>query len=183
MTDKITSRLAAGAAAVCLVAAAASPARADGMREKLVGTWELVSLTTVLGDDIVEPFGPAPRGRQIIAPDGRFISLTARSSLPLVASANPMRATDEEYRAIGQGAQAVYGSYVVDEATSEIVFTVDVSTFPNLEGLRQRRVSIVDGDTWRYVNPTSATGGGYVEVVWKRLGPAAGTQTAAAALN
>ena len=57
----------------------------------------------------------------------------------------------------------------VDEENQTVTFNVEVSTFPNWEGEKQRRESSVEGDVWRYTNPMTTIGDGHVEVVWKRL--------------
>lgn len=161
-TAALTAALALGAQA----AAAAEPSLA----EQVQGSWKLVSLTVVRGDGArIELFGDNPRGIQIMTPDGRFANIITRESLPLFASANRMQGTDEEYRTILKGSNAMYGTYTVDEAKGEVIFHVDVSTYPNWEGTDQRKVSTVEGDTWRYLNPVTTIGAGNVEVVWKRF--------------
>ena len=147
---------------------AALPAGAEGMRDKVVGTWGLVSLTVHQGDKDVDLFGPNARGIQIMTADGHFANVITRESLPLYAGSNRMTGTAEEYTAIGKGSNALYGTYDVDEATGIVTFNVEVSTFPNWDGAKQRRKSTVEGDVWRYVNPMTAIGPG-VEVVWKRM--------------
>ena len=154
------------------IAILALPAHAEGLRDRLVGTWELVSLTVNQGDNKIELFGSAPRGIQIMTEDGHFANVITRESLPLYAGANRMQGTAEEYTAIGQGSNALFGTYEVDEAAGIVVFNVDVSTFPNWEGEKQRRQFTLEGDVWRYVNPMTAVGPGSVDVVWRRKAPA-----------
>ena len=153
------------------LAVAALPAGAQTLKEQLVGTWELISLVVHQGGKRIELFGPRPRGIQVMTEDGHFTNIITRESLPLYAGANRMKGTEEEYVAIGQGSNALYGSYEVDEARSIVTFNVDVSTFPNWEGERQHRVSWIEGDVWYYTNPMTAIGPGRVEVIWKRKSP------------
>src|SRR5690606_31343178 len=160
MTMKIMS-IALGAA----LALVALPAGAQSLKEQVVGTWELVSLVVHQGEKKVELFGPNPRGIQVMTSDGHFTNIITRESLPLYAGANRMKGTAEEYTAIGQGSNALFGSYEVDEEQNTVTFNVDVSTFPNWEGERQERVSRIEGDVWRYTNPMTAIGPGQVEVV------------------
>ena len=162
----MTMMLGAALAAVVL------PAGAQTLKEQVVGTWELVSLVVHQGDKKVELFGPNPRGIQMMTEDGHFTNIITREGLPLYAGANRMKGTAEEYIAIGQGSNALFGSYEVDEAQSIVTFNVDVSTFPNWEGERQHRVSRIEGDVWHYTNPMTAIGPGRVEVIWKRKSPA-----------
>ena len=158
--------------AAAAFAVTAFPASAESLKDQIVGTWELVSLTVNQGDNKIELFGPNARGIQIMTEDGHFVNFITRESLPLYAGANRMQGTPEEYTAIAKGSNALYGTYEVDEAAGIVVFNVDVSTFPNWEGEKQRRKSTVEGDVWRYVNPMTAIGPGNVDVVWKRKAPA-----------
>ncbi|MCV0394184.1 MAG: lipocalin-like domain-containing protein [Rhizobiaceae bacterium] len=160
------------AAALSVAPGTALSAEADSLKEQVVGTWKLVSLVVNQGDRKVNLFGDNARGIQIMTPDGRFANIITRESLPLYAGAKRMKGTAEEYTAIGQGSNALYGTYEVDEAEGIVTFNVEVSTFPNWEGETQRRKSVIDGDTWRYTNPMTAIGPGNVEVVWTRMEPA-----------
>jgi len=155
------------------LATVAVPAQAESLAEKLVGTWELVSLTVNQGEKRIDLFGTNPRGIQVMTADGHFVNFITRESLPLYAGANRMQGTAEEYTAIAQGSNALYGTYEVDEAAGIVTFNVDVSTFPNWEGEHQRRQFTIEGDVWRYVNPMTAIGPGSVDVVWRRKAPAA----------
>jgi hypothetical protein len=167
MERKLRTRLKslAGAAVVALHGQALA---AETLGEAVLGSWELVSLTVLQGDKRIDLFGEGARGMQAMLPDGRFMNLITRESLPLYAGNNRMRATDEEYRAVGQGSNAIYGTYTVDEEKQEVVFSIEVSTFPNWEGAVQVRPSKVEGGTWTYTNPMTTVGDGQVEVVWKR---------------
>ena len=162
--------LIAAAASMALVAMVPAAGAGDGksLKEQVVGTWSLVSLTVNQGDKKIDLFGQNPRGIQIMDPNGRFVNFITRESLPLYAGANRMQGTAEEYTAIAQGSNALYGTYEVDEENQIVTFNVEVSTFPNWEGEQQRRKSTIEGDTWRYVNPMTAIGPGSVDVLWKR---------------
>ena len=47
---------------------------ADDAAKQLAGTWKVVSLLTKFdGGDIVEPFGPNPKGRLVLTPEGVWI--------------------------------------------------------------------------------------------------------------
>ena len=164
-----TTRIAAAAAAVLASGHLSVAGEAGSLKDQIIGTWSLVSLTVHQPDKKVELFGENPRGIQIMDPNGRFVNFITRSSLPLYAGNNRMQGTPEEYAAIGKGSNAIYGTYEVDEEKQVVTFNVEVSTFPNWEGEKQRRDSTVEGDIWRYTNPMTTIGDGYVEVVWKRL--------------
>jgi len=157
--------------ATALMLSAGTPMAGESgtLAEQVAGTWELVSLTVLKGDERIELFGDNPRGIQMLGEDGRFSNIITRESLPLYAGANRMQGSDAEYRTILQGSNAMYGTWEVDEAAGIVEFHIDVATYPNWEGQTQPKVSTVEDGVWRYVNPTSTIGGGNVEVVWKRF--------------
>jgi hypothetical protein len=137
--------------------------------DRLAGTWSLVSLVAVQGDNSVDVFGTEPRGKMILTPGGHFSTLTTRASLPEFASNNRMQGTPQEYAAVMQGANAHYGTFEVDEANSLITFRVEVSTFPNWEGQTHERVFTLEGDELSYTNPNTTVGASSAQVVWKRV--------------
>jgi hypothetical protein len=139
------------------------------IKDRLAGTWSLVSLVATQGEKKIDLFGGDPRGKMILTADGHFSTLTTRSTLPKFASNNRTLGTPEEYQAIMQGANAHYGTYTIDEANKTIVFRIEVSTFPNWEGQGQQRLFTLSGDVLSYVNPTSTVGAPSVHAVWKRM--------------
>ena len=167
--ERTSTLLAASAIALLAACQFVAADESTSLKEQVVGTWSLVSLTVHQPDRKVELFGENPRGIQIMDPNGRFVNFITRSSLPLYAGNNRMQGTAEEYAAIGKGSNAIYGTYEVDEESQTVTFNVEVSTFPNWEGEKQRRQSTIEGDVWRYTNPMTTIGDGHVEVVWKRL--------------
>jgi hypothetical protein len=96
---------------LCLLTLIAVPARADDneLRQKIVGTWKLVSvvyedqetkaLTPVLGEH--------PRGRQIATADGRWLAL-------VTAEGRPVPKTDEERAQALRSMIAYTGRYRVE---------------------------------------------------------------------
>ena len=151
-----------------LLLAAGPTLAADSLSDQLAGAWSLVSIVAIQGKNRVDLFGPEPRGQMILSPDGYFSTLTTVASLPDFASNNRMQGSPEEYEAIGKGANAHYGTYLVDENAGTISFQVEVSTFPNWEGQTHARVFTLDGDLLSYVNPSSTVQASSVEVVWRK---------------
>jgi hypothetical protein len=171
MSRVSTCMIGIAGAALVLGAAASLPSRASEISaaDRLVGSWSLVSLDVHRGEEKIEVFGSNPRGIQIMSHDGRFAVVTLREALPLYASGNRMKGTADEYEAIGKGANAAYGRYTVDEAAGTVTFHVEASTFPNWDGDEQVRAFTIEGDSWRYVNPSPTIGAGNVHVVWERI--------------
>ena len=68
-----------------------------------------------------------------------------------------------------QGSISHFGTYAVNEAEKSITFHVQTSTFPNWDGVDQKRPFTVSGDELKYTVPVASGGGGSAEVVLKRL--------------
>ena len=157
-----------GIATFSALVLASSTSDAASLKD-LTGTWEFVSNTATLDGNRVELFGPAGKGLMMLGPDGRYTIVIVRSGLPKFASGNRMRGTAEENKAVVGGSNAHFGTFAVDEAASLLIFRIMGATFPNWEGAEQRRSFSLDGDVLKYVIPTSTTGSGQGEVIWKRL--------------
>ncbi len=157
------------ASAIALTAPHAAWAEGRSFQERLAGAWSLVSLKVVQGEDVFDAFGPNPRGKMILTPDGHFSTLTTRATLPNFASNNRMQGTPEEYQAVVHGANAHYGTFEVDEENGLITFQVEVSTFPNWDGQKHERVFTLDGDELSYTNPNTTIGAARAHVVWRRM--------------
>ena len=100
--------------------------------------------------------------------NGRYALIVTRSDHPKFASNNRMQGTPEENKAIVQGSISHFGTYVVNEADKTITFHIQTSTFPNWDGMDQKRPFTLSGDELKYTVPT-ASGGGTAEVVMKRI--------------
>lgn len=137
------------------------------LKEQLVGTWTYVSVDTVRPDGSRVPmFGSNPRGLASFDGNGRYILLTTRPGQPKFASNNRMEGTPEEYKAVVQGSIAHFGRYTVNEAEKTITFHIEASTFPNWNGVEQKRPVTLTGDELKWT--TAASGGGLAEVVLQR---------------
>jgi hypothetical protein len=126
-------------------------------KERFVGTWTLVSLTSDEGDAL--PFGPNPKGTMMVDANGRFAVTVMRADLPNFSSNNRISGTLEENRAVIQGSIAYFGTYSIDEATHVLTVDIEGSTFPNFTGGRQTRILSFNGDKVTYFNPTPSMGG------------------------
>ena len=137
-------------------------------KERLVGSWTLVSLTVGEGADQTLPYGPNPKGSMMVDANGRFMITVVQSDLPNFASNNRMRGTPDENNSVVQGSMAYYGTYTIDEATRVITVNVEGSTFPNFIGGTQTRILSFDGDEVTYLNPTPSHGGAPAKVTYRR---------------
>jgi hypothetical protein len=139
-----------------------------GAKERLVGSWTLLSLTAGEGADQTLPYGPDPKGLMMVDADGRFSITVLRSDLPKLASNNRMTGTSDENRAIVQGSIAYYGTYTIDEATLVVTVRIEGSTFPNFAGATQIRILSFGDDEVTYVVPKPSNGGPAARGTYRR---------------
>jgi hypothetical protein len=133
----------------------------------LAGTWTLVSNVSEQGGNKTDTFGPNPKGILIVDANGRYVLAVARAGLPKVASNNRTTATPEENKAIVGGSITHFGTLSVNAEDKTITFKIETSTFPNWDGIEQKRPFTITGDELQYSVPAQS-GGGTGTVVWKR---------------
>jgi hypothetical protein len=133
----------------------------------LAGTWTLVSNVSEQGGNKTDTFGPHPKGILIVDATGRYVLAVARAGLPKVASNNRTMATPEENKAIVGGSITHFGTLSVNAEDKTITFKIETSTFPNWDGIEQKRPFTITGDELQYTVPAQS-GGGTGTVVWKR---------------
>ena len=117
----------------------------------------------------VPAFGDKPRGTLMLGADGRYAIVVGRGTLPKIASGTRTKATPEENKTVVDGSIAHYGRYTIDDGGKAITFHVEMSTFPNWDGMPQKRALKVSGDTLSYIVTAPSAGGPPNEVVWKRI--------------
>lgn len=136
------------------------------LRQQIVGTWTLVSVTNYRDGNQLPAFGSAPSGLAVFDAAGHFMQMLMRPDLPKIASNNRLTATAEENTAITRGSLAFFGTYTVGDGQA---FTLHVvgSTFPNWTGSDQQRTGSVIGDELTITSPTPEVGGRTV-IVYRR---------------
>lgn len=162
---RVTSALVfAGAAWVTANAAAA-----DAVKEKIVGTWQMVSNTTTNADGKkTDTWGPTPKGMIVFERNGRVISVTTRPGVPKFASNNRATGTAEENKAVVQGSIAYFGTYTVNEAEKSVTYQIEAATFPNWQGTAQKRTIAFSGDEFTQ-SLAAGSAGGAVDIKYKRV--------------
>jgi Lipocalin-like domain len=151
-----------------IVLAVAGNVAAQGTKS-LAGTWVLVSATTTDTSGKKTPtFGDNPKGELILTADGRYMIVITRADLPKFAANSRDKGTTEENKTVVQGSIAHFGRVVVNEADKTLTFQVENATYPNWNGMSQKRSFTVSGDELRYHVP-AASAGGKADVVWKRI--------------
>jgi len=147
--------------------AVAQPA---SLANELVGTWTLVAVDNLLPDGgRVHLYRPEPQGILTFDAEGRYALQIYRAERPKFASGDKSKATAEENRAAMLGSNAHFGRYVVNAADRSITFHIEHASFPNWNGIDQKRSFSLAGGLRSYTVPaptsgTSVTG----EVVWAR---------------
>jgi Lipocalin-like domain len=131
------------------------------LAKQIQGTWILVSCTNVQPDGTKsEPFGSNPRGLQIFTPDGRFVSILMRASIPKFAIDNRVKGTVEENNAVVEGSFMAFGTYKVTSDKEPIVIIhVEGSMFPNWDGQDLKQIITFKGDEMKMTVPPAAIGG------------------------
>src|SRR5262245_44915784 len=132
------------------------------LRQQIVGTWAYVHNYNVMPDGKrTEPQGPQGIGKGIFILDsnGRFVWNLIRSDIPKFASNNRQNGSDAENKAAVQGTIAYYGTYEVDEASKSLIMRIEYSSFPNFNGVEQRRTVKLENDELTVINSTAASGG------------------------
>jgi hypothetical protein len=128
--------------------------------ESIAGTYTAVSNP---------PFGDSPRGQLILGRDGHYSLIVARTTLPKVAAGTREKGTADENSAIVSGSIGHFGNYTVDMKDKTITFNVDASTYPNWDHTTIKRSFRVSGYQLTYTNAAPSSGGGPIEVIWKRV--------------
>ena len=142
--------------------------KSGNLKQQLVGSWSLQSLVIEQDGKKVEPYGPNPKGMLIINGDGHFMLMNSKPDLPKIASNNRDKQSTQEAQAISQGILAYFGSYTVNEKDHTITVKIGASSYPNWNGIEQKRTFSVNKDELTWTNRTTPTGGGTATVKWTR---------------
>ena len=162
------------AAIVCLLPGLAwssgAGASGTGADVSLAGTWTLVAADVVHPDGSrSHDYGDAPKGLLMIDRTGRYSLQIFRSDRPRFAAPAKAKASAQEYRAAVMGSSTHYGTLAVEPAKHQLVFHIEVASFPNWEGQQQTRAFELHGDTLSYRVPPRPNGDVPISV-WRRIG-------------
>jgi hypothetical protein len=137
-------------------------------KQEIVGTWKLVKDIHKGSDGIEDSvFGAIPSGQIIFTNGGRYSSMNARADIPKFATANRMLGTTEEYKAVAQGSIASFRAYSVSNDGKFLFMTPESSTYPNWNGVEQKRALAVSGDELIY--SVNASVGGTSKLTYRRV--------------
>ena len=137
-----------------------SLAQQDATKEKLVGTWILVSTSGVTADGkpMEAPFGAKPLGYMMFSPSGHFSYNWVDLTDPKFASNNRMAGSQEENQAAVHGNLSAFGTYTISPDGS-LTLQIVGSSFPNWNGTTQKRTVEISGDQMKFTSPATSVGG------------------------
>jgi hypothetical protein len=158
----VTHRKVAFALLLLLSAAPGSRASAQTAAD-LVGSYSFVhEVRDVNGtQSIIEA-----KGILIFDAQGHYTLTIIAPNVPKVASNNRMTATPEEAKAIVAATTAHFGTYAVEQ--DSLVFRIERASYPNWNGIEQKRPFSLKGDELQY-SVSAASGGGSITLTWKRV--------------
>ena len=112
------------------------------------------------------PSNVGAKGVLILDAGGRYTLRIISPNVPNVASNNRRSATAEEAKAIVAATIAHFGTYSVNDAIR--VFKIERASFPNWNGIEQRRPFKLVGDELQYSVAASSGSGSGITLTWKR---------------
>ena len=130
---------------------------AQNLKDHIVGAWKTVEIYNEQDGKKTHLYGDHPVGMTIFDKSGTYVGWLSKPDLPKFATANRLKGTDAEYRAVGQGIIAGYGTYTVEG--NEVTIKFIASSYPNRAGTTEKRTYTIKGDELISVNPTAASGG------------------------
>lgn len=148
---------------VC-ISALASSAQAQAVRDRLNGSWEMVSFENIAADGTRRP-GAYDRGQIFYDASGRMSAQLMHSS----NKADQSPPTDDARAAAYRRYLGYYGPFVVDEAKGTVTHIVEGSSNPSWVGSRQVRYYELTPDGQQLtLSVRNAEGRMTGTLVWKR---------------
>ena len=150
---------------VCLASAQKSK------KEDIAGTYRLVIVDNITADGSrVHLYGDNPQGILIFDAKGNYSLQIMSAGRPKFAAGDKSKGTDQENRAAITGCNTHFGTYLIDENAGTITFNIQHASFPNWEGVKQKRPFTLTNGVFKYSVPAPTTGGAVTgEVVWEKM--------------
>jgi hypothetical protein len=148
----------------------------DGLRERLIGAWTLLSYQEVPvdGSEPFEPLGPEPQGIIMYTPDGYMSAQLAKPHRPHFTSGDWFTGSTDDYVAEASTYIAYTGPFHVDEEAQTLTHSMFISLFPDWTGQTQPRRVHLEGDELHLgtVSPIQSSGHTVNSVLrWRRAHP------------
>jgi Lipocalin-like domain len=165
---KRTSSVVLGTLAALFLATSAS---AQGLKERLVGSWMLISNEITPPNGTKQPFygsGTNVTGMLVLDAGGRYALVQGRLGRPRFKSASRLQleATPDELKAAILGFGANTGTWSVIETDKTLIRKYEIALIPNNDGADRKDAVTLNGDELRLVQTTDA--GAKVEAVYRR---------------
>jgi hypothetical protein len=146
-----------------LFAQAPDPAKAQSLKEQLVGAWELASCNTR------QLYCVKPHGIMILSASGYYTIIHLKGDRPKVANqADTWPA--EEWKALAIGNQVNFGTWSVDEATKTMTWHINGAFNPNNEGNDFKGTLSLSGDDLGLIAVGEPPRPIPTPQVWRRIG-------------
>lgn len=116
------------------------------IRDRIVGTWKLVSAEDIMKDGSSRPYlayGTHARGFLMYQRDGYMCADLVNPDRPKWA--DPLQTTPEEKAAAADGTLAYCGRYEIDVKQKQIIHLPEVATDPGYVGSRHIRPYVFEG--------------------------------------
>jgi hypothetical protein len=169
MTRRIILGISAATTVGLVFLAGLAVAQKQSLKEQLVGTWLVAAVDNIRRDGSrFQSLGPNPKGILMFDANGWFSFQLAQPARPKFASDNRLQGTAEENKATVQGSLSYYGKYSVEEADRVLHFYIESSSWPNFDGIDNKRIiTSLSDDELKWYSPAGSIGT-TAEVVWKR---------------
>jgi len=129
-----------------LCAASAFSQTESEIRDRIVGTWKLVSAIDIMKDGTTRPYpryGPHGEGFLMYQRDGYMCADLVNPDR--AKWADPVHTTPEEKVAAADGTFAYCGRYEIDVTQKQLIHIPEVATDPGYVGSRQVRPYVFEG--------------------------------------
>ena len=139
------------------------------LRERLIGTWRLVSYEVRGGDgSVVHPMGREVDGLIMYVPDGHMSANLMVPGRPAYTGGAAASATPAQLAAAAVGYFGYAGRFEVDEAAGVVIHRIEVALMPNLAGSTQRRYVSLEGKRLT-LRADPMTDGSTPFIIWDRV--------------
>jgi len=151
-----------------------SMAERQSARERLMGTWRLVSAVILRPDGSFEPFpeyGLHPIGYLMYDPTGHMCVTLANPNPP--GWADPAKPTDAERALTHKGMGAYCGTYEVREKEGQVIHRPELAEWPHYIGSEQVRNFRLEGNRLILSAEETRPGGerSQYKITWERVSP------------
>jgi Lipocalin-like domain len=137
------------------------------LREKLLGSWRLVSWEwRNAAGNVNSPLGDDPVGLLTYDASGTVSAQLMRPNQPRFGDDDWQRATAEEKAAAWSAYFGYFGRYTIAEGAGAVTHHIEGSWFPNLVGTEQVRICSFIGDR---LSLHAETPWGSVTIVWEKV--------------